>query len=157
MLDAAAQKAVAEGRNEVADFLRLKATNDAIRSTAVKWLMETFVDTVGSSMSADGRLTIELQTPYTFKRGTATMVGEMVEARYGVRKLILAAGWTRHPSHGIMQNGSLAFARFIHFGMPEAGAELRLVHADGLPEWRDEEGLPVDSSVIEQHINLFLS
>ncbi len=50
MLDDAVQNAVASGRHELASYLRLKATNDAIRTTAVGWLMDTFIAIAGESM-----------------------------------------------------------------------------------------------------------
>jgi hypothetical protein len=157
MLDAAALKAVAEGRGELAGYLRLKATNDAIRSTAVSWLVETFIQAAGEAMRQHTNLFVEREDPHTFKRGNSTMVGTLVEMKQGVRKLSLAAGWARHPSHGIMEKGALAFARFTHLGMPKAGGELRLVHDEDLPQWLDESGSPVNSGYLAGHISVFLS
>jgi hypothetical protein len=157
MLDAAAQKAAEAGRHELAEYLRLKASNDAIRSTAVGWLVDGFIEAAGEAMRSRENLFVEREEPHTFKRGNSTMVGTLVEMKQGVRKLSLAAGWARHPSHGIMEKGALAFARFTHLGMPKAGSELRLVHGKDLPQWIDETGTVVDSGHIAGHIVLFLS
>ena len=157
MLDAAAQTAIAQGRHELAEYLRLKATNDAIRTTAVGWLIDTFIEAAGEAMRGRPNLGVEREDPYTFKRGSSTLVGTLVEMRQGVKRLSLAAGWTRAPSHGIMQSGALAFAHFTHFGMPKAGGEIRLVHGDDLPVWLDESGAAIDSGHIAHHIGIFLS
>ena len=43
MLDEAAFNASESGRHDVVDYLRLRATNDAIRRAGVKWLFDTVV------------------------------------------------------------------------------------------------------------------
>ncbi len=157
MLDAAAKDAIASGRHELAEYLRLKATNDAIRTSAVGWLIDSFIEAAGDAMRSRANLFVEREEPYTFKRGNSTMVGILVEMKQGVRKLSLAAGWARHPSHGIMEKGALAFARFTHLGMARSGSELRLVHGDDLPQWLDETGSPIGSGHIARHVSVFLS
>ena len=47
MLGDAYKNAAASGRNSVADYLRLKATNDSIRAVGVRWLFDTFVEHAG--------------------------------------------------------------------------------------------------------------
>jgi len=157
MLDTTAQKAIEAGRHELAEYLRLKASNDAIRNTAVGWLVDSFIAAAGGAMRSHANVFVEREDPYTFKRGNSTMVGTLVEMKQGVRKLTLTAGWARHPSHGIMEKGALAFARFTHLGLPKAGSELRLIHGEDLPEWLDETDAPIDSRHIARHISLFLS
>jgi len=157
MLDAAAQTAIADGRHELAEYLRLKATNDAIRTAAVAWLIDAFIEAAGVAMGTRANLFVEREDPYTFTRGNSIMVGTLVEMKQGVRRLTLAAGWARHPSHGIMEKGALAFARFTHLGMPKSGNELHLVHGEDLPQWLDETDSPVDSGHIAHHISVFLS
>ena len=157
MLDAAAQKAVADGRRDLAEYIRLKATNDAIRTTAVAWLVDAFIEAASEAMRFRPNLFVEREDPYTFKRGNSTMVGTLVDMKQGVRKLSLATGWARHPSHGIMEKGALAFARFTHLGMPKQASELRLAHGEDLPQWLDETGSPVDTGLIARHIAVFLS
>lgn len=157
MLDSATQKAIAAGRHDLADYLRLKATNDAIRSTAVNWLMDTFVEIVSEAMRSRSNLVVAREHPYTFKRGSSTLVGTLLEVQQGVRKLELAAGWTRAPSHGIMRNGALAYARFVHFGMPKAGAELTLTRGDDLPHWLNESGSAVRVDDLRRHLDILLT
>jgi len=157
MLEDAQLQALADGRNQLAEYLRLKATNDAIRTAAVGWLIDTFIEAAGDAMRSRPSLFVEREDPHTFKRGNSTMVGTLVEMRQGVRKLSLAAGWARHPSHGIMQQGALAFARFSHLGMPRSGGEIRLVHGNDLPQWLDEDQVVVGSDYISRHISIFLS
>ena len=157
MIDAAAEKAALTGRHELAEYLRLKATNDAIRTTAVGWLLDTFLQIVSAAMRERTNLIVEREEPYAFPRGSSTMVGTLIDVKNGVRRLGLAAGWARTPAHGIMQNHALAYARFTHFGMPEAGAELRLIRGQDLPRWLNEEGVPTDSGELEHHLNILLS
>jgi hypothetical protein len=157
LIDAAADNAASTGRHSVAEYLRLKATNDVIRTTAVAWLVDTFLELLGEAMSERSNLIVEREEPYTFQRGASTMVGTLIEVRQGVRRLGLAAGWTRAPAHGIMQNNALAYARFIHFGMPKAGADLRLVRGDELPQWLDDSGHSIDSEVLRRHLEIMLS
>ena len=102
-------------------------------------------------------LIVEREEPYAFERGRSTMVGTLIDVRHGVRRLGLAAGWARTPAHGIMQNNALAYARFTHFGLPKAGAELRLVHGDGLPEWLDGSAHPIGSTELRRHLDILLS
>lgn len=157
LIDAAANNASAEGRHEVAEYLRLKATNDTIRATAANWLIDTFVEIAGGRMQRFPHLTIEREEPYSFARGTGTMVGTLIDVRLGVRRLGLAVGWARTPSHGIMQKGALAFARITHFGMPDAGEEFKLIRGPELPSWVTEDGVEVTRPAIEKHVDLLLS
>jgi len=55
-----------------------------------------------------------------------------------------------------MVKGSLAFARITHFGMPAAGAEIRLVHAESLPNWLDDDDAIIDSRELARHFELFM-
>ena len=56
-----------------------------------------------------------------------------------------------------MREGALAFALVTHFGMPKAGAELRLVHADTLPKWVDDRNTVVDSGYLQRHFDLLMA
>lgn len=156
MLADAGERAAGSGRHAVAEYLRLKATNDAIRSRGVAWLIDAFVAMAASQQGPRTDLTITREDPHRFERGTSRMVGSCVEIRHGVRCLSVAAGWARTPSDGIMRGGALAFARIRHFGMPNAGAEFRLVHNDDLPQWLNDAGAAIDIGTVRQHIDLFL-
>lgn len=157
MLGSAAQKAAAAGRHHLADYLRLKATNDAIRTRGVSWLFDTAVE-IGTSVSLPyAPVSIERFSPHAFKRGTSNMAGSRLVFRQGVRCLAVEAGWTRTPSDGIMTGAALAFARLLHFGMPRNDAEFRLVRGTDLPEWIDHAGIAVDTVSIRRHFNIFLA
>ena len=156
MLGDAYRNASAAGRNAVADYLRLKATNDAIRAAGVKWLFDTFIEFAGEAVRNNAALTIEREEPHSFRHGNSNMVGSLISVRHGVRCLTVEAGWTRTPGDGVMRGGALAFARVTHFGMPRAGEELRLVHAEVLPRWMAEAGQPVTSGELRGHFNRFL-
>lgn len=156
MLAEAGEKATGSGRHAVAEYLRLKATNDAIRSRGVAWLVDAFISAAAAEQAAHININITREEPHRFERGTSRMVGSLVEIRQGVRCLYVAAGWARTPSDGIMRGGALAFAHIRHFGIPKAAAEYRLVHADDLPQWLDDTGITIDLATIDRHIDTFL-
>ena len=155
MLGSAGERAAAEGRHHLAEYLRLRATNDAIRTEGIKWLFDTVIELAAEAQRTKN-ISIEREDPYAFHRGNSTRVGSALFVRNGVRCLTVEAGWARAPSHGIMQKGALAFARLVHFGMPRSGAELKLGFGDSLPEWRDDNGLVVDTQSLENHIRILL-
>jgi hypothetical protein len=71
------------------------------------------------------------------------MVGTRLTFRYGVRQLLVAAGWPRTPRDGFVRGGGLACAQVQHFGMSKANLELLLVrNARQVPQWFivDEDG-----------------
>jgi hypothetical protein len=136
MLVAASERAALQGRNDVAEYLRLKATNDAIRAAGVKWLLDAFIAT---AFEQNRSVKIDRQERHTFAHGSSTMAGKRLTIRYGVRCLEIEAGWTRNPSHGIMREAALARANILHFGRSRDNESLKLVHAVDLPEWRMAE------------------
>jgi hypothetical protein len=142
---------------DVAEYLRLKASNDAIRTAAVGWLFDTMIEIAGREMHARPHLNVEIVEPHSFKHGNSNMVGRLVSFRLGVRCLTVEAGWARTPSDGIMRNGSLAVARISHFGKPKHGSELRFVHGDELPNWLDSSGNAADPALFEEHFTILLS
>lgn len=156
MLGDAYKNAAATGRNSVADYLRLKATNDRIRTIGVKWLFDIFVEHAGHAVRQHAALTMERQEPHSFKHGNSNMVGSLLSISHGVRCLTVEAGWTRTPRDGVMRGGALAFARIAHFGMPRSGEELRLVHADVLPRWAGGNGETITGTELRRHLDLLL-
>ena len=156
MLGKAAAKAIDSGRRDIAEYLRLKATNDAIRTIGVGWLLDTIVEIAGQAARKHAAITIEREEPHNFARGSSNMVGSLVHVRHGVRCLTVEAGWTRTPLDGVMRKGALAFARITHFGLPKSGAEFRLVHGETLPNWLDETDAIVDSGELRRHFDVFL-
>lgn len=142
---------------DVAEYLRLRATNDAIRTAGVGWLFDTMIEIAGREMRARPHLNVDLVEPHTFKHGNSNMVGRLVSFRLGVRCLNVEAGWARTPSDGIMRQGSLAVARISHFGKPKHRAELRFVRGEELPNWLDGNGDAADPALFEEHFAILLS
>ena len=132
MLIAASERAELSGRSDIAEYLRLKATNDAIRSAGVTWLLEAFIAT---AFELNDSLKIERQEGHTFAHGNSTMAGTRLTIRHGVRCIEIEAGWTRTPSHGIMREAALARANILHFGRSRENEGLKLVNGGDLPEW----------------------
>ncbi|MBK8465474.1 MAG: hypothetical protein IPL32_06550 [Chloracidobacterium sp.] len=156
MLGDAAAKAFASGQRDIADYLRLKAANDAVRSAGVGWLTDTVVEIAGQELREHKTLAIEREEPHDFAHGNSNMIGTLLTIRYGVRCLTVEAGWTRTPRDGIMLNGALAYARFTHFGMPKMSAELRLVHGETLPNWIDNGEAVTDTHALKRHLDILL-
>jgi len=157
MLGRAHVVAADAGDHHLADYLRLKATNDAIRTRGLAWLFDTVIGMAADEQRHRYGLTIEREEPYSFKRGSSNMVGSAVIIRQGVRCLTIAGGWARTPSDGVMAKGALAYARIDHFGIPKAGAELRLDFGDELPNWHTETGELVNSDLLRSHLNILLN
>lgn len=151
------EDALPNASGDVAEYLRLKATNDAIRRLGVGWLFDTIIEIAGRKMRARPHLNIELIEPHSFKHGNSNMVGRLASFRLGVRCLTVEAGWARTPSDGIMRDGSLAVARITHFGKPKHSSELRFVHGNELPNWLDRNGNAADSALLEEHFAILLS
>jgi hypothetical protein len=156
MLGKAAAKAVATGQRDLADYLRLKTANDAVRTAGVGWLIDTVIEIAGQTATKHKSIVIEREDPHNFAHGHSNMVGTLLVVSYGVRCLNVEAGWTRSPRDGIMKKGALAFARITHFGLPKFGAELRLVHSETLPCWLNGSGEAIDSSELRRHLDLLL-
>lgn len=123
----ARERARGGGRNEVLDYLDLKAANDAARTRAVEWLLETFTAAAGEFNRAGAGLTLARTDAHRFRVGNSTMVGTRLVLRRGVRALTVEAGWPRGPRDGIVRGGGLAAAAIGHFGDARAGEELLLV------------------------------
>lgn len=155
MLDDAAARAKESGNRDVASYLRLKATNDAIRTVGVGWLFDTVSEIAAEKDRQNIRLSIERENPHRFEHGSSRLVGAVIRFRQGVRCLTVEAGWTRTPSDGIMRGGALAFARVSHFGMPKAGAELMLVTEGDRPFWRFSDPLiRLGSEELRRHFEI---
>ena len=151
MLVDAGQKASEVGRHDVVDYLRLKASNDVIRTAGVDWLFDTVIEIAGREMSGRHGVTIEREEPHSFMRGNSRMVGILVRIRQGVRCMTVEAGWVRTPSDGIMRQKALAAGRISHFGRSKDDAEIMFVYVDPTPQWVHGDGSPVDSHAIRQH------
>ena len=144
------------GRHDIADYLTLKQSNDAIRQAAVSWLFDTFVEFALEAGRRHSAVTVEREEPHEFDFRGARMAGSLVRVRFGVRNLTVEAGWTRSPSHGFMRGGALAAARLIHFGLPKENAELQLIKTDESPVWRSASGDLFDLDDVVKHLKVLL-
>lgn len=136
MIQDAAAKAKSSGNSDVAEYLTLKANNDAIRRESCKWLFNSLLELSEEANKQGIRLNIENENPHRYSLGFSTMVGSLLQFRRGVRTLTVEAGWTRTPADGFMRFGSFAHARISHFGMSKANVELFLLRQNGdLPHW----------------------
>ncbi len=132
----AEQRAREHGRVDVADYLQLRAANDALRAAGIQWLDAIFQWLADEATRAGRQVTIERKDAHQFSMGAATMVGSLLTLRRGVRALMIEAGWPRAPQHGIVRGGGLASARVKHFGQRGAGEELLLAQTkSGAPQW----------------------
>lgn len=156
-LEDALANAQASGRTDVAEYLALKAANDAVRQTGVQWLFGALLEIC----AADPYLKIENETAHRFKFSGAEMVGYLLRLRQGVRCLSLEAGWTRTPNDGFMRGGALAAARLTHFGMAKQNADLILLRPNETPQWFliDENGRRenFNSNHLQAHYRIFMS
>lgn len=135
----ALEKAKAAGRNDIADYLTLRASNDFLRSSAVKWLVRCFVDVADDYLRSGKTITLETDTKHSFSVGNSTMAGSRIAFSHGLRRLTVEAGWTRTPEHGFMRGNSLARARISHFGLAKANNELLLIRSGESPLWVVQE------------------
>ena len=135
-VEEAAARATEAGRGDVAEYLSLRASNDAARAFGVAWLVDTFRAAAGEANRAGASLAATDDDAHRFRAGHSTMVGRRLTLRAGVRSLAVEAGWPRMPRDGVVRGGGLAFARRSPFGDPAAPEELLLVRAgDAAPQW----------------------
>lgn len=160
MLDEALARARADGKGDVADYLSLKASNDRLRSTALRWLFESLIEIAGEFNRDNFAVSIETENPHRFAFGNSYLVGAALYMRQGVRCLTVEAGWTRTPADGFMRNGALAGARLAHFGMAKKNAELVLLRSNEAPQWfavaPDGNRSLFDSECLRRHFRIFL-
>jgi hypothetical protein len=160
MLASAIAGAEAAGRRDVADYLALKAANDSVRQTGVKWLLDSFTELAALANRVNASITLESENPYNFAFKGANIVGSLLRVRHGVRCLTLEAGWTRTPKDGFMRGGALAFAKITHFGIPPANADLMLARPFESPEWfamvDENNRVSFHSDDIREHFRIFL-
>ena len=161
MINAALERAAASGRGDVADYLSLKAANDAVRAAGVKWLFDSMLAIASEANRRQNVLiTIENENPHNFAAGNSNLVGSLLRLRQNVRCLTIEAGWTRTANDGFMRGGALARARISHFGINRANEELLLARTDDLTNWfavdKDNQQKLFDSRNLQQHLAIFL-
>ena len=157
----AERRARGSGRNELADYLSLKNSNDLLRRAGVDWLVTTFTALAGEANRAGSSIQIVKEDAYRFRVGASTMVGNQLVLTNGVRRLFVEAGWPRTPRDGIVRGRGLACGNIRHFGIRKADQELVLsLSGSGLPSWdiRSDDG-PVTSlheSDLRRHLRILL-
>lgn len=160
MLASAIASAEASGRRDVADYLALKASNDAIRQASVKWLFDSAIELASEASRRNPTITMENESPHNFRFAGANIAGSLLRVRQGVRCLTVEAGWTRTPTDGFMRGGALAFARITHFGMPKSNTRLMLTRFENAPQWfamPDEDNrVSFGSEDLIEHFRIFL-
>jgi len=159
-LNDALEKAKADGRGDVAEYILLKTSNDAIRAASVDWLLDSATAIANEANRQNGRVSIEKENPYNFAAGHANLVGSRLVFRQGVRCLTIEAGWTRAPRDGFMRGGALARARLSHFGMSRNDEDLLLVREGDQTNWfsvdKENRREPFDSRNLQRHFAIFL-
>ena len=132
----AQQRAQSAGRRDVAAYLRLRASNDLLRKTAVEWLLNTFTVLAGQANRRGASIQIAKEETHRFPVGNATMVGPLLTLGFGVRALSVEAGWPRTPGDGFVRGGGLACARIRHRGKRSVDEDLMLVRSvKDAPRW----------------------
>jgi hypothetical protein len=132
----AEQRARVAGRNEVAEYLALRNSNDLLRKIGIEWLITTFTSLAAQANRVGSSIQSSTEDGHRFRVGHATMVGSLLTLRYGVRTLTIEAGWPRAPRDGIVRGGGLACANIKHLGIKSANEELLLIRSQsGKPRW----------------------
>ncbi|MBX3295970.1 MAG: hypothetical protein KF762_09685 [Acidobacteria bacterium] len=146
------------GREEIADYLRLRRANDMIRREGIDWLTGSFIRLATSRDAEAIGIGVERLDGHTFSLGRTNLTGVLVEIKHGVRCIKVEAGWTRAPGDGIMRGGALAMGRITHFGFPKSNAELALIRGEDSIFWTmAEEGTgtsKLDADAINRHFGL---
>jgi hypothetical protein len=157
----AERRARVAGRGDVAEYLRLRASNDLARSAGIDWLFSTFTVLAGEANRTGAAIQLTKTEAHRFGVGNATMVGPLLTFRAGVRQLSIEAGWPRTPADGFVRGGGLACGRIKHFGLRGADEELLLVRqGTNAPQWVVLEKNGARSQLIEaqmrRHLQRFL-
>jgi hypothetical protein len=128
-----------------AEFVAVKSANDRIRESGIEQLLAAFQKIAAHVNRQNGQIVVESVDNHRFAFEAATAVGRLAKYRHGVRCLTIEAGWTRTPSDGFMRGNALAVARISHFGIPEAGSDLKLLRLEDSVGWfrTDSEGLKI--------------
>lgn len=161
LMQEALLKAQNTGRGDVAEYLNLKQTNDALRSTGCRWLFDSFIEFSDEANRRGIRLDVENYNSHRFAVGQATMVGSLIKFNRGLRQLSVEAGWTRSPQDGFIRGGGLACARILHFGMSKKNAELMLFASpERVPQWflitDNGRKNPLSVNHLQEHFRIFL-
>ena len=156
-LSEAERKARLAGRGEVAEYLKLKNSNDLLRKAGVDWLLTEFTVLAGEANRAGGSIQLSKQEGHRFPTGTSTMVGHLLTLTNGVRTLYVEAGWPRTPRDGVVRGRGLAAANIRHLGIRSANEELLLERSStGAPAWKSVSHGAVLQADLRRHIYILL-
>ncbi len=159
-LDEAILRANPNERSDVAEYLSLKISNDAIRTNNVEWLFKTVQEIVFAFNERGARIKLEQKENHQFRHEKANLTGSLLKLQQGIRCLTLEAGWTRNPGDGFMRGGALVFARITHFGFPKEAEELVLLRYEEQPQWFSVDGdfhrISFDVRSLRKHFEVFL-
>ena len=160
-LNKSIENAKANGRYEIADYLSLKASNDAIRSESIKWLFDTVLEIVLAFNRHGAKIKIEQKEKHIFKFDKVTLRGPILQLRQGVRCITFEAGWTQTSSDGFMRGGALAFAKITHFGFSKQNEDLALLRYENKPQWFVIDGekhrISFNVQSLRKHFETFLN
>lgn len=149
------------GHKDLIDYLALRRSNDLLRTTGVKWLLTTFESLAGEANRKGASIQTAKNDDHHFRVGNATMVGKLLTLSFGVRKLLVEAGWPRTPRDGFVRGGGLACGNIKHLGIKSASESLLLVLSNqGVPSWVVREKMDPQEEVHEaklrNHIRILL-
>lgn len=150
------------GRDDIAEYLALKAANDTIRQRETDDLFRAFIGVALSAENVRRNVQVERESPHNFQLLDANMKGSRLRITRGLRCLTVEAGWARGPSDGFMRMGAMAAALLTHLGIPEKSAVLVLKpHADA-HSWfevkkNSTSDTPFEPKDVERHLGIFLS
>ena len=154
----AKNRARAAGRVDIADYIDLRRRNDLLRTTATRWLLDLAVSLAADANRAGADVQIDRDDAHRFPRGQATMVGNRITFRSGVRALTIESGWPRTPRDGIIRGNALACANIKHLGRPRMNQELILVSSSkGSPQWlivKDDLRSRLTESHLRRHFSI---
>ena len=158
----AIENARASGRDDIADYLALKAANDAVRQRETNDLFKAFISLALSAENVARDVSVERESPHNFAYKDATLKGSLIRMMRGIRSLRVEAGWTRAPGDGFMRFGAMAAARVSHYGIPEKNAELVLKTYGDAYSWFETRHdtvseVPFGPENIENHLEVFLN
>lgn len=156
-LSEAERRAHQSGRKDLVDYLRLRNSNDLLRTAAIDWLIAGFTVVAGDANRAGAAIQIAKQDGHRFRIGNSTMVGQLLTLKNGLRTLYIEAGWPRTPRDGVVRGGGLACANIRHFGIKKASLELLLTRSgNGTPAWKSEASPALHEADMRRHIRILL-
>ena len=124
------------GNSGIADYLRLRETNDVARRIGIEWLLGAFLQVAAEANRRGIGIAVEKKDAHSFPVGTATMQGSLVRLNLGIRSVTIEAGSPRSPQDGFVRAGGLACARISHFGLAKSNEDLLLIRNDqSAPVW----------------------